>query len=214
MQQFQIYPLSTLRKSDRYHVDDDNSLSRITSNDSGISYDDSDDSESHSSIDNDFDFIDSPITITEDGKKPNKNNPLSIYFLAQRAAIIRDDDKKYFCENTAWTWHGEFGRLIMATALTYNIDYRLMLYDARFVCPRAMNAFYSMMQLDNAKAQFKCDICGHCWTSMRARCAFYISKPNEGGIVLLKLYTQQCQYCYTTVHPLWYFGRIEETNKL
>jgi hypothetical protein len=143
-----------------------------------------------------------------------ENNPFLIYFLAQRASMIPDDDKKYFCENTVWAWHGEFARLIMATALTYNIDYRLMLYDARFICPRAMNASYSMMQLDNAKAQFKCDICGHCWTSMRARCAFYISKPNEGGIVLLKLYTQQCQYCYTTVHPLWYFGRIERIDKL
>lgn len=96
----------------------------------------------------------------------------------------------------------------MGTALTYNIDYRLMLYDAGFTCPRAMNASYSMMQLDNAKAQFKCDICGHCWTSMRARCAFCISKPNEVGIVLLQLYTQQCQYCYSTVHPLWHFGTI------
>jgi len=43
---------------------------------------------------------------------------------------------------------------------------------------------------------------------MRARCSFYISKPNEGGIVLLRLYTQQCQYCYSTVHPLWYFDEI------
>jgi hypothetical protein len=73
MQQFQIYPLSTLRKPDRYHVDDDNNLSRITSNDSGISYDDSDDSESLFSIENDFDLIDSNINITEDGKKSNKN---------------------------------------------------------------------------------------------------------------------------------------------
>ncbi len=206
-----------MRKTDRYHVDDDNNLSRITSNDSGISYDDSDDSESLSSIEYDFDLIDSTITITEDGMKylflRQKIIPSFVYFLAQRAAIICDDDKKYFCENTAWAWHGEFGRLIMATALTYNIDYRLMLYDARFVCPRAMNASYTMMQLDNAKAQFKCDICGHCWTSMRARCAFYISKPNEGGIVLLRLYTQQCQYCYTTVHPLWYFGTIERNKK-
>jgi hypothetical protein len=134
----------------------------------------------------------------------NKNR----LFLAHMAALLRDDDKKYFCDNTAWAWHGEFGRLIMATAMTYNIDYRLMLYDARFICPRAMNAFYTMAQSDNAKAQFKCDICGHSWTSMRARCSFYISKPNEGGIVLLRLYTQQCQYCYSTVHPLWYFGMI------
>jgi hypothetical protein len=136
-----------------------------------------------------------------------------LFILAHRASVIRDDEKKYFCENTVWAWHGEFGRLIMATAMTYNIDYRLMLYDAFSLCPRAVNASYFMMQLDNAKAQFTCDICGHCWTSMRARCAFYISKPDEGGIVLLKLYTQQCQYCYSTVHPLWYFGNIRKKKK-
>jgi hypothetical protein len=126
------------------------------------------------------------------------------------ASFISDDEKKLFCDNTVWAWHGEFGRLIMARAMTYNVDYRLMLYDARSLCPRALNAYYSMIRLDNAKAQFKCDTCGHCWTSMRARCSFYISKPNEGGIVLLKLYTQQCQYCYSTVYPLWYYGNILE----
>lgn len=135
------------------------------------------------------------------------------FCLAQQAATIRDDDKKYFCENVVWAWHGEFARLIMAPAMIYNIDYRLLVYDARFICPRALNASYSIMQLDNAKAQFKCDICGHCWTSMRARCVFHISKPNEGGIVLLRLYTQQCQYCYSTVHPLWYFGMNKRNEK-
>jgi len=82
MQQFQTYPLSSislLRKNELFHVVDDNhnkqylsdNLSRITSNDSGISYDDSDDSESHFSNEYDFDFIDSnyssSITITDDG---------------------------------------------------------------------------------------------------------------------------------------------------
>ena len=98
----------------------------------------------------------------------------------------------------------------MATALTYDIDYRLMLFDARLYCPRACYAHYSMVQVDNAKAQFKCERCGHCWTSMRARCSFYISKPEQGGIVLLKLYAQQCQYCYATVDPLWYFGQCSK----
>ena len=127
--------------------------------------------------------------------------------LAQLASMIPDDDKKFFCENSAWAWHGEFGRLIMATAMTYNVDYRLMLFDARPWCPRAAHAHYAMIQSDNAKAQFKCDRCGHSWTSMRARCSFYISTPTEGGIVLLRLYSQQCQCCFFTVHPLWYFGK-------
>lgn len=127
---------------------------------------------------------------------------------AQLASNLNDDDKKFICENTAWAWHGEFGRLIMATTLAYNVDYRLMLFDARSICSRAVNAKYRLIKLDNAKAQFKCEQCGHCWTSMRARCSFYISKPDEGGIVLLKLYTQQCQLCYSIVQPLWYYDEI------
>jgi hypothetical protein len=125
---------------------------------------------------------------------------------AQLAATIRDDEKKFFCENTAWAWHGEFGRLIMAPAMAYHLDYRLMLYDARPLCPRALTAHYFMVRLENAKAQFKCETCGHGWTSMRARCSFSISKPHEGGIVLLKLFNQQCQFCHATVYPLWYYG--------
>lgn len=123
------------------------------------------------------------------------------------ASQIHDNDKKFFCENTAWAWHGEFGRLIMATAMKYNVDYRLILAEDYFTCPRALNAPYSLFKAYNAKAQFKCDSCGHCWTSMRARCSFHVWKPNEGGIVLLKLYTQRCQSCYSIVDPLWYYGK-------
>lgn len=101
----------------------------------------------------------------------------------------------------------------MATAMSYNLDYRLMLYEVHSMCPRVLNAYYSIIKSDNAKAQFKCHTCGHCWTSMRARCSFYISKLNEGGIVLLKLYTQQCQYCHSTIYPLWYYGKIIRMNK-
>lgn len=124
------------------------------------------------------------------------------------AAQIPDDEKKIFCETALWAWHGEFARLIMARALTYGIDYRLIVYDAFYDCPRAYNAKYSMILLENAKAQFKCDLCRHCWTSMRARCSFHISKPDEGAIILLKLFTQQCQYCLVDVSPLWYFGTV------
>lgn len=125
------------------------------------------------------------------------------------ASVISDDDKKFFCENTVWAWHGEFARLIMARAMTYNVDYRLILHDDRSISSRALNARYSLIRLDNAKAQFKCDTCGHCWTSMRARCSFHISKPNEGGIVLLKIYSQQCQHCFSIVNPLWYYGKMK-----
>lgn len=195
MQNFQTYPLSS--NNGRFLVvDDKQTFSRYPSNDSGISFGDSD-TESIFSDEYEFDieqtsFLPS-VTITND---------------AHMASSVRDDDKKFFCENTAWAWHGEFGRLIMAKAMTYNIDYRLMLYDILATCPRALNAHYSMIRLDNAKAQFKCHTCGHCWTSMRARCSFHISKPDEGGIVLLKLFTQQCQHCYSSVHPLWYYDEI------
>ncbi len=78
MQQFQTYLLSSNYKPDLVHVVDDNrnnkylsdDISRLKSNDSGISYDDSDDSESIFSNEYDFDVIDPPtITITHDGIK-------------------------------------------------------------------------------------------------------------------------------------------------
>lgn len=217
MQKFQNYPLSPTN-SRSIVIADKQSFPRFTSNDSGISFGDSD-NESIISDECEFDIDQNwffplieqqPITITNDGiqKKTKLLLLICLFFLVYMASIIHDDDKKFFCENTDWAWHGEFGRLIMATAMIYNVDYRLMLYDARSMCPRALNAHYSMIRIYNAKAQFKCDTCGHCWTSMRARCSFHISKPNEGGIVLLKLYTQQCQYCFSTVYPLWYYGNI------
>ena len=71
MQSSPTYPL-TSNKPEQHHVDDDSHLSRIKSNDSGISYGDSDDNESLSSTEfYDFDsYSDSTITITEDGTKP------------------------------------------------------------------------------------------------------------------------------------------------
>ena len=94
MQQFQTYPLSILRRNDLIPVVDDNNtkkylshnISRFTSNDSGISYDDSDDSESLFSNEYDFDFIDpnypSTITITNDGNQQSffLTNILFIFF--------------------------------------------------------------------------------------------------------------------------------------
>ena len=76
MQQFQTYPLSTSSISRTNNVVDDkkyfsDNLSRFTSNDSGISYGDSDDNESLFSNEYDFDSFDpnyrSTITITDDG---------------------------------------------------------------------------------------------------------------------------------------------------
>ncbi|CAF2625149.1 unnamed protein product [Rotaria sp. Silwood2] len=208
MEKFQTYPLSSCYsikspKDGRFIVvDDKQTFSRFTSHDSGVSFGDSDNESVISTNECEFD-------IDQNCYFPlNEQQSVTITKDAHMASVIPDDDKKFFCKNTAWAWHGEFGRLIMSTAMTYNVDYRLMLYDDHTICSRALYAHYSILRLDNAKAQFKCDTCGHCWTSMRARCSFYISKPNEGGIVLLKLYTQQCQYCYSTVYPLWYYDEI------
>ncbi len=81
---------SILKKTDRFHVDDDNNLSGITSNDSGISYDDdgdSDDTESFFSIEYDFDLIDSTITITEDGINKNKKR-INTLFLNKKLILF------------------------------------------------------------------------------------------------------------------------------
>ena len=120
--------------------------------------------------------------------------------LAYLASNIFDEEKKFFCANTHWTWHGEFGRLIMAPVLQYHLDYRLILSEN-------LDRHSSLITSDNAKAQFKCDECGHTWTSMRARCSFHRLYIDHGAIVLLKLYTQQCQSCYSKVYPRWYHGR-------
>ena len=120
--------------------------------------------------------------------------------------MIPDDDKKLFCENTIWAWHGEFARLIMATAMIHHVDYCLLHDEDRWAFSNI--GYAAFVRHDNAKAQFQCHQCGYCWTSMRARCSFYVSAPAPVGLVFLKLYTQQCQYCYSTVHPLWYFGQF------
>ena len=127
-----------------------------------------------------------------------------ICILAYLASIISDDEKKFFCENANWTWHGEFGRLIMSPAMQSHLDYRLILVEDVF--PHTFDRPFSMMKSDNAKAQFKCQRCEHAWTSMRARCSFYLSEFDQSAIVFLKLYTQRCQVCYSTVYPRWYYG--------
>lgn len=131
------------------------------------------------------------------------------FFEVHRSSVIPDDEKKFFCENTMWAWHGEFARLILATALINDFDIRLLPDHARSAFS---NLYFSMVQHENAKAQFQCDLCGYCWTSMRARCSFYVTAPNPIVLVFFKLYTQQCQYCYSIVSPLWYFGESDGTG--
>ncbi|CAF0732858.1 unnamed protein product [Didymodactylos carnosus] len=123
---------------------------------------------------------------------------------AELAASIKDIDKKDFCDNTATVFHGEFARLILARTLKYGVeygDYRLMLYD------QGLNVIYDCKKVDNAKAQFKCTKCSYAWTSMRARCLFYITQP-QVGIIALQLCNQICSKCQQTVQPLWYIDEV------
>ena len=106
MQNFQAYPLSPISNGRLLVVDDKQTFPRFTSNDSGISFGDNDEIESISSDEYDFEFDhNSSITITNDGKR------LSVYelyisdwsfFVAHLASAIRDDDKKFFYDNTAF----------------------------------------------------------------------------------------------------------------
>lgn len=50
--------------------------------------------------------------------------------------------------------------------------------------------------VDSAKVRFCCDDCGHGWTSMKGRVAFWFKLfPNGQGMVLFKLFGQQCESC-------------------
>ena len=64
----------------------------------------------------------SPISILRKTGQRHVDDDIILSQIISNDSDISYDDKKYFCENTAWTWHGEFGRLIMATTLTHNID--------------------------------------------------------------------------------------------
>ncbi|XP_035232237.1 receptor-transporting protein 3-like [Stegodyphus dumicola] len=62
--------------------------------------------------------------------------------------------------------------------------------------------------VDSAKVRFCCEDCGHGWTSMKGRVAFwFILNPSSGeGMVCLKLYGQQCDRCKTGNYEpaMWY----------
>lgn len=143
------------------------------------------------------------MTVERD-RQTDEHTLITVSILACLASMISDEEKKFICENPHWIWHGEFGRLIMTTAMKYHLDYRLILVDD--ISPQTFNRPFPMIKSDNAKAQFKCQHCQHAWTSMRARCSFYLAEIDHRTVFLLKLYAQQCQYCYSTVHPRWYYG--------
>lgn len=60
--------------------------------------------------------------------------------------------------------------------------------------------------VDSAKVRFCCDVCGHGWTSMKGRVAFWFDLFYMSGIVAFKLYGQQCDKCKQDRYeePMWY----------
>jgi len=60
--------------------------------------------------------------------------------------------------------------------------------------------------VDSAKVRFCCDVCGHGWTSMKGRVAFWFDLFYMYGIVAFKLYGQQCDKCKADRYeePMWY----------
>lgn len=124
------------------------------------------------------------------------------------AKNIPDDMKKDFCPDTKVAFHGEFARLIgMPLSLHRKYRYYLFAHEELLGGPY-QNINYGHLKLDNAKAQFQCPNrkCGHAWTSMRARISFLITPP-EVGLIVLKIFGQNCQRCCQYTQALWYIGR-------
>ncbi|XP_023222079.1 receptor-transporting protein 3-like [Centruroides sculpturatus] len=69
--------------------------------------------------------------------------------------------------------------------------------------------------VDSAKVRFCCESCGHGWTSMKGRVAFWFTFYNnmKQGFITFKLYGQICDKCNTGKYEtaMWY---PEEVNKV
>lgn len=69
--------------------------------------------------------------------------------------------------------------------------------------------------VDSAKVRFSCETCGHGWTSMKGRIAFWFNfAPFRGdGLIIFKLYGQRCDKCKIDRYedPMWY---PEEVHKV
>jgi len=115
--------------------------------------------------------------------------------------------KKDFCHDTTEAFHGEFARLIsIPLSLCHNVRYYLFSKEELINPNMNPNEYY--LKLDNAKAQFKCPntLCRKSWTSMRSRISFFVSRP-EHGLIILKIFGQNCERCGTQADALWYIGR-------
>ncbi|CAF0732147.1 unnamed protein product [Adineta steineri] len=130
-----------------------------------------------------------------------------------RVAKVPHDEKKYFCDNTMWVFHGEHARLIHFPVRSRYpwCNYYLLPENEVGSDPRTWDG-YVFEVLNNAKAQFQCSniYCRHVWTSMRARISFVVSRPQKNGFVVLKIYRQGCEECKCGVleDAIWYMEEV------
>ncbi|RWS30722.1 receptor-transporting protein 3-like protein [Leptotrombidium deliense] len=93
-------------------------------------------------------------------------------------------------------WNEQFNKLFHI----FPHNWRLLQTEQR---PFGGNILYNYN--DSAKVRFCCDSCGHGWTSMKGRVAFFfdITFP---GIVAYTLFGQKCQKCETECYEeaMWY----------
>ncbi|KAI1297158.1 Serine proteinase stubble [Halotydeus destructor] len=102
-------------------------------------------------------------------------------------------------------WVKEFSGLF---SMYYPHCWYLQPVEAR---PTGGNKLHTFV--DSAKVRFSCEECGHGWTSMKGRVAFWVDLFYVYGIVAFKLYGQKCDRCKTQRYeqPMWY---PEEVNKV
>lgn len=105
-------------------------------------------------------------------------------------------------------WHTEFQKFFSQFYGSYS--------HVWFLCPSSGRASARWITfLDSAKVRFCCQDCGHGWTSMKGRVAFWFSliNPSNEGFLTFKLYGQQCQRCKTGKYEnaMWY---PEEVSKV
>lgn len=126
------------------------------------------------------------------------------------ASQVQDNEKKDFCESTKVVFHADFVIKILGPIIRDHPDLMYYLFaDAEIDLIPIIWHPNTLLITDNAKGQFKCDSCGHSWTSMRSRIVFKIAYPSPCSFISLKIFGQHCEHCSMLTHPLWYLGKFK-----
>ena len=115
------------------------------------------------------------------------------------ASALSDESKKEFCLDMCRVFHGEF-QLTFGRYFAPN-RWILMPLDADGICRLPPDTFCNVQI---AKVRFECDLCRHCWTSMRGQISFFYDCESDINVLYFKLFTQNCDYCGYICNPLWY----------